>query len=534
VVVEGTVVVLRVLGPVEVRRPSGWTGQGTPQQRLLLAALALRAGQVIPLDELIDTVWDARPPRSARASLQALVTRLRAVLAGFPGGGLQRRGEGYRLALEPELVDVHRFRSLAKAGREAPDGPAAAEAFGRALALWRGPALADLPPTARVEAIRSRLTDERLAVAGDRIGCLLACGREQQAAAELPALLAAHPLAERLAALLMRALYRCGQRADALRLFRETRDRLASELGVEPGPELQRVHQRILAGEPDPAASQAGMPVGSPADSPVGSPAGTVAGARVVPRQLPAAAPHFAGRAEELATLDKLTAAASAAAVCAVVGAAGTGKTALALHWAHRAATGFPDGQLYVDLGGPRPAGRAVRHEDAGTRGEAVRGFLHALGVRAPHIPDSLAAQTALYRSLLAGKRMLVVLDNASSAAQVRPLLPGDGGCPVLITGRGGLSGLAAAEGAHLLRLDALPSEDAYQLLVGRLGEERAVAEPAAAAELAALCGGLPAALVAVAGLVATRPGIRLETLATELRDGTRRPGLLAASDPAA
>jgi DNA-binding SARP family transcriptional activator len=512
-------VVLRMLGPVEIRSAGAWSGEGTPQQRLLLALLALRAGQVVPVDELIDTLWEARPPRSARASLQALVTRLRKSLAGFPGGALERRGEGYRLLLEPDLVDVHRFRSLAKSARETAGSLAAAETFGRALAMWRGPALADLPVTERVEAIRSRLSEERLTAAADRASCLLTSGREREAAAELATLLAAFPLAERLAALLMTALYRCGQRADALRVFRETRGRLARELGVEPGPELQGLHQRILSGEPDPGATGAAVTV--PGGVVAGRVAGTpvIAGPPLVPRQLPAAAPHFAGRAEELATLDKLAATGGVTAVWAVVGNAGTGKTALALHWAHRAAEDFPDGQLYIDLKGFTAGQKPV------APGDALRGFLHALGARPPHIPDSLAAQTGLYRSLLAGKRVLVVCDNAKNAAQVRPLLPGDGACPVLITSRGRLTGLAAAEGAQLVTLDALPDEDAYQLLAGRLGQDRLSAEPTAAAELVRLCEGLPLALVGAAALVAFRPEVSLETLTAELGRRRRRRG---------
>jgi DNA-binding SARP family transcriptional activator len=506
-----------MLGPVEMRSAGGWSGQGTPQQRLLLALLALRAGQVVPVDELIDTLWEARPPRSARASLQALVTRLRKALAGFPGGGLERCGEGYRLMLEPELVDVHRFRSLAKLARQAPESLAAAEGFGQALAMWRGPALADLPATGRVEAIRSQLTEEQLTAAGDRASCLLSCGREREAAAELPALLAAFPLAERLAALFMTALYRCGQRADALRVFRETRGRLAGELGVEPGPELQRLHQCILSGDPDPARTEVRPAAARPVlASPVlASP--MTASPLLLPRQLPAAPPHFAGRTEELATLDKLATAGGVTAVWAIVGNAGTGKTALAVHWAHQASDDFPDGQLYIDLKGFSPGQQPV------PPGDALRGFLHALGARPPHIPDSLAAQTGLYRSLLAGKRVLIVCDNAKNAAQVRPLLPGDGTCPVLITSRNRLTGLAAAEGAQLVGLDVLPGQDAYQLLSSRLGQDRLAAEPAAAAELVRLCAGLPLALVGAAALVAFRPEITLAALAAELRRRNRR-----------
>jgi DNA-binding SARP family transcriptional activator len=244
-------IVLRLLGPVEVRSGGSWRQPDRPQQRLVLAMMALRAGQVVPVGELIGAVWAETPPRSARASVQVLVTRLRRVLAGTPGGRLERLGEGYRLHLEQDRLDVHRFRSLAKAGREAADCRTALAAFDEALALWRGPALADVPGTAKVEAIRSGLAEEYLSAVQDRVAAMLDCGLEREAAAELPGLLARNPLAERLAGMLMIALYRCGQQADALGVFRDVRARLVGELGIEPGPELQHLHQRILAGDPD-------------------------------------------------------------------------------------------------------------------------------------------------------------------------------------------------------------------------------------------------------------------------------------------
>ncbi len=243
-------IVLRLLGPVEVRSADAWRQPDRPQQRLVLALMALRAGQVVPVGELIGAIWAETPPRSARASMQVLVTRLRRLLAGTPGSKLERRGEGYRLHLEADRLDVHRFRSLAKAGREAADCRTAMAAFDEALALWRGPALADVPGTAKIEAIRSGLAEEHLSALQDRISAMLGCGLEWEAAAELPGLLARNPLAERLAGMLMVALYRCGQQADALKVFREVRGRLVADLGIEPGPELQHMHQRILTGDP--------------------------------------------------------------------------------------------------------------------------------------------------------------------------------------------------------------------------------------------------------------------------------------------
>ena len=436
-------IVLRLLGPVEVRSGGTWRQPDRPQQRLVLAMMALRAGQVVPVGELIGAVWAESPPRSARASMQVLVTRLRRVLAGTPGGRLERLGEGYRLHVEPGQLDVHRFRSLAKAGREAADCRTALAAFDEALALWRGPALADVPGTAKVEAIRSGLAEEYLSAIQDRIGAMLGCGLEWEAAAELPGLLARNPLAERLTGMLMIALYRCGQQADALGVFRDVRARLVGELGIEPGPELQHLHQRILAGDPDlsgpPDARLQAVP------RPRGGAA--VGGAqRIVARQLPTAPPHLAGRAAELQALAALAAGAGTAggtvAISVISGTAGVGKTALAVYWGHQVAAEFPDGQLYVNLRGFGPAGPPV------TPAEAIKGLLAALGVPAAAVPAGLDSLAGLYRSMLAGTRTLAVLDNARDVDQVRPLLPASPGCLVLVTSRNRLAGLVANEGA--------------------------------------------------------------------------------------
>jgi DNA-binding SARP family transcriptional activator/tetratricopeptide (TPR) repeat protein len=634
-------IVLRLLGPVEVLVNDTWSTPRKPQQRLVMAMLALRPGQVVPVDELIDAVWEEDPPRSARGSLQVLMTRLRQTLARVPGGRLERYGDGYRLQMEPGRMDVHVFRSLTKAGRAAADGRAAVAAFDQALALWRGPAMADVRGTPRVEAIRSTLAEERLGAASDRIGGLLNCGLEREAAAELPALLARNPLAERLAGMLMVALYRCGQRSDALQVFRDVRGRLRRELGVEPGPELQGLHRQILAGAADLAAPvgdgcppdpfpapvlrgavlpgtvlpravhpDAGQPglglrgtarpaAGRPSAGylAAGPPAGAYqtaapaavtgngyqaaapavvtghgyqaaapaavtgngyqaaapavvtghgyqaaapavvtgdeyqaaapavvtgngyAGVPPVPRLLPAAPAHFAGRARELRTLDELLSQAMGAdgrgVIWVVDGTAGVGKTALAVYWAHQVADQFPDGQLYVNLRGFGPSDCPV------TPGEAIRGLLSTLQVPSAKIPETLDAQAGLYRSTLAGKRMLILLDNARDEGQVRPLLPGGTACPVLITSRSRLTGLVAAEGAHPLSLDVLSEEDSCELLTRQLGARRVIAEPAAARALAGLCAGLPLALAVAAARAAARPALPLAALTAELH-GTR------------
>ncbi len=548
----GRDIVMRVLGPVRLRAGDGWQVPASPQLRLVLGLMALRIGQVVPVAELVDAIWEAEPPRSARASLQALMTRLRQLLKPLPGAVLTRVGDGYLLEFDQDLVDAERSRALGRAARAA-DGAAAIPLFDAALALWNGPALADAPDTERVTAIRHGLAEERLSMLQDRLACMLACGREREAAAELPAALARHPLNERLAGMLMATWYRSGQRAEALAVFRQIRGRLVAELGVEPGAELQLLHQRILAGD----VGQAPAAIGGRAPVPAnGHHAGTGNGQRpgpagaagqadgqehagavpvlpvrpwLVPRQLPAAPAQFIDRAAELARLDELIGQTAEpggeAQVRAVVGSPGIGKSALATVWAHRAAGHFPDGQLYVNLKGFAPAARPVLPE------QAIRGFLQALGVPSAEIPESPDAQTALYRSVLAGKRVLVVLDNARDADQVRPLLPGSGRCAVLITSRARLDGLVATVGARILTLDVMSEAESRELIVRRLGAARAQAEPEAVADLARLCAGLPLGLAIVAARAAARPGFRLAALSAELGGGDARLDALETAD---
>jgi DNA-binding SARP family transcriptional activator len=521
-------IVLRLLGPVELRSADAWRQPDRPQQRLVLALMALRAGQVVAVGELIGAVWAETPPRSARASMQVLVTRLRRLLAGTPGSKLERRGEGYRLYLEPDRLDVHRFRSLARAGREAADCRTAVAAFDEALALWRGPALADVPGTAKIEAIRSGLAEEHLSALQDRISAMLGCGLEWEAAAELPGLLARNPLAERLAGMLMVALYRCGQQADALKVFREVRARLVADLGIEPGPELQHMHQRILTGDPDltapPLARVSAMPSASAAGRVL---AGRVE--RVVQRQLPTAPSHFAGRSAELQALTRLVNGGADAGgtvmISAISGTAGVGKSTLAVYWGHQVADEFPDGQLYVNLRGFGPSGPPV------TSAEAIKGFLAAYQVPSAAVPPGLDTLAGLYRSMLAGTRTLIVLDNARDVDQVRPLLPASPGCLVLVTSRNQLAGLVGNEGARLLTLDVLPEAEAHELLVSRLGPSQVTAEHDAVSEVARLCAGLPLALGIAATRAAARPDFALTALAAELRDGEGRLDALDTGD---
>lgn len=255
-------IALRILGPVGTRANGAWV-TGRPQQRLVLAVLALHVDQVVRVEELTDAIWDGTPPSSARGSLQALVTRVREVLADLADVGVQRHGDGYRLQIEPNRVDVWRFRALIRAGRQTADKPGAMAAFEQALALWRGPALADVPGTAAIETFRSALAEELMSAKHDRIRVLLDVGREREAVEEAAGLLAGNPLDEGLAEMLMAALYRCGRRAEALQVFRNTRGQLGRVQGVEPGPELQRIRQRILAGDP-----VHGVAAGTPLEEP--------------------------------------------------------------------------------------------------------------------------------------------------------------------------------------------------------------------------------------------------------------------------
>ena len=522
---------LRILGPVEAWSDGGWQVPGSPQLRLVLGLLAFQARQAVHIDQLIDALWDDHPPRSARNSLQVLLTHLRKVVAATPGLGLMRSGNSFRLDVDPAAVDLHRFRTLARVARDAQDGWTSAAAYDEALSLWRGPALADAADTIRAGQIRDGLAEEYVSVREERIGALLASGRHAEAAAEIPLLVSERPLREKPAGMLMLALYRCGRQADALAVFRGTRDRLIAELGIEPGPELQRLHQQILAGDPglliQPQSHDDQLPGGERCSG--GSrpdPAGSV-----VPRQLPPPIPHFAARRAELdrmsGLLDEMAEAGNTVVILAVGGTAGVGKTALALQFAHQVAERFPDGQLYANLRGYDPSGVPL------TPDEAVRRFLDGLQVPPWQIPASLDAQAGLYRSLLADRQMLIVLDNAREEQQVRPLLPGAPGSLVIITSRSQLTGLIAADGAHTFTLDLLTRHSARELLSRQLGAERVAAEPHAVGKLIESCARLPLALAVTAARAATRPGFPLAALAADLCDMRGRLDLLDTRDPA-
>jgi DNA-binding SARP family transcriptional activator/tetratricopeptide (TPR) repeat protein len=469
----------RVLGPLEVWDGDRRVALGGPQQHAVLAVLLVHAGQVVSVDRLAEQLWNHSPPPTARGLIQGCVAGLRRALRTGTAE-LITQSPGYLLRPAAGLVDAARFDELA-ASAAAEVSPARSAALLReALELWRGPAFDGLIPEAcRAEA--ARLTERRMTVLERRIDADLACGRAADLVGELQQAIAEHPFRERLWAQLMTALHRSDQRAAALDTYRKVRGLLVDGLGVEPGPALRELHRAIL--------SETGENSPTPAAGPAPRPAG--------PAELPAAVSSFSGRAAELDRLDGLLGRPGRAVPIAVVcGSAGVGKTTLAVHWAHRSRAWFPDGQLYVNLRGYATAAplRPLT---------ALAGFLQALGVPADQVPLDTEHAAAMYRTLLADRRVLVVLDNVRTAGQVRPLLPGGSACAVVITSRDRLGGLVAQDGAAHLTLGVLTAAEAAALLDEVLG---ARAERDGVAELARRCAYLPLALRIAAAHLTLHP----------------------------
>jgi DNA-binding SARP family transcriptional activator/tetratricopeptide (TPR) repeat protein len=494
------------------------------KQRAVLAALLLNAGRVVSVEELAEALWGPGPPPSARVTVQNYVKRLRRALGDTSGTRIATRPGGYVIGVGVGELDVARFEELlgdARAAAREGSWETAAGHARAALALWRGDPLADVGLELLAAREVPRLAELRLQALEAGIEADLHLGRHADVIAELQQLTRSHPLRERLHALQMLALYRDDRQGDALAAYRLGRRILVEELGVEPGPELRRLYQQILRADPALILTDPATPA--------------VAGVRAgpLPRQLPATVAGFTGRAAELAALTQILDDAGAGArgtvvISAIGGTAGVGKTALALHWAHQVADRFGDGQLYVNLRGFDPSGIPV------TAAGAIRGVLDALGIPPERIPAGPEAQAGMYRSLLSGKRMLVVLDNARDEQHARPLLPASPASLVIVTSRSQLSGLAAADGARLLTLDVLSHAEAVHMLTARLGTTRAAAEPAAVDRIASLCACLPLALAVAAARAAARPGFPLSALAAELRDAAGRLEALDAGDPAA
>ncbi|KJY25380.1 BTAD domain-containing putative transcriptional regulator, partial [Streptomyces sp. NRRL S-495] len=591
-----------ILGPLEVRTRAGNRIRlGGARQERLLAALLLNPGGAVPVPRLVDAVWEDRPPATADRQVRNLAGLLRrAFRKADPTGPpvLLTDGRGYRIPLDDHGLDSRLFAdTVARSRRTAAAGQQSAAAAGlrQALSLWRGPVLDGLEGQL-IDAGAVPLDELRLTAWEDCLDLDAALGRHRASIPELTGLVADHPLRERFVGQLMRALHASGRTADALTVHRRFTGRLAEELGLDPSPELRRLHLALLtagvAPDPGPGSGGAGPSTdprtarprtavpgtagrpGGPADERAGTARAVttaVASASAeggrgprpgvpvpVPAQLPPSLATFTGRDAELASLDAFAEAASwspasnpvsnpasnsgpgsdpdrtpgpgsasAARICAVSGSAGIGKSALVVQWAHRVRGRFPGGQLYADLHG-------FSAEPPLTPHAVLARFLRALGVPGEQVPSVPEEAAALYRSMLADRRVLVVLDNARSAEQVRPLLPGAPECLTVVTSRAGLAGLTARDGARPLALDLMPAPDAVALLDRVIGPRRARSEPAAVAELAAVCGRLPLALAIAASRLAERPGRTVADHVAELRDTGNRLTALAIDDDAA
>ncbi|WDT56269.1 AfsR/SARP family transcriptional regulator [Streptomyces sp. G7(2002)] len=573
-----------LLGPIAVTTGSMELSLGPAKRRSVLALLLLQPNTTVPLEQLIDSLWEDEPPEHARTVVQGHVSRLRATLAegGAEAYGIEltTHGSAYLLRMPEELIDAHRFGELVALARPEAAPADAVPLLREALGLWRGPALTGTVTSPPFAAAAHALEERRLTAVealGRAHGTL---GEHEQAAAILYSAAVNHPLREGLIAGLMRALFRTGRQSDALEWFHRTRRLLNEELGVDPGERLRGAYEEILRAEaagggrtkptggaratgaasggtagdgragasgesrsatgggprPVPGGTgAAGARGGEAAPGADGTRTGTPDGARAgsgsgragaAPRLLPRPPARFLGREDQLTALTAvLTDRATGESPLAVVaGPAGVGKTACAVQWAHLYAGSFPDGQLFADL-------RGFGEGDEASPAEILRDFLLALGTPPERVPGSAQAASALFRSLVAERRLLVVLDNARSSAQVRPLLPGGPRCATVVTSRSRLDGLVATDCARPVGLQTLGHEEGAALLGAMLGPDRVAEDPAAARELVDLCDGLPLALRAAAAQLTARPRWRLARLAAALRDERRRLALLSAED---
>ncbi|MCZ7416937.1 MULTISPECIES: AfsR/SARP family transcriptional regulator [unclassified Streptomyces] len=547
----------RLLGPVQVRIDGRGIPLGGPRQRTVLAALLLNAGQAVPVTRLLELCW-SDPPKSAQANLRTYLARLRQILQ-LPGEAEPRlltTEHGYALRVGPGELDLADFVEQLTRGSAATDPATACGHLSTALRLWRGDPLDGVAPTVALEAEIAQLVEQRDRAHQRWLRCRLEQGRHAEVLPELRALALEHPLREDVVVLLMRALYRCGRRSDALEVFRATRRRLVEELGVEPDAELQRLYREVLDATADPqapvtpAAPVAVAPSGSavtaadvpsapgPADRAAPGTARASAGAGAsayavgrpedpepvgARRQLPPDIYDFTGRQDELERLHQILKQPSehAPVVCVLHGMGGVGKTRLAIHAAHRRVRcgHYADGQLYADLRGLNA------HQPPAAPAEVLEWFLHQMGIPEERIPLSLPARSALFRDRLAGQRALLVLDNAASEDQLLPLLPSGPGCTVLVTSRRNLS----LEGAVSLPVDVFTEADALEFLAANIGRERAAAEPEGARELLRICAGLPIAVALAAHRIRARPAWRITDLLHRLRHPSRMLDELAA-----
>jgi DNA-binding SARP family transcriptional activator len=506
---------VRLLGPIDVMVDGAVRTVSGLRRKAVLATLALHAGEIVSTDRLTDILWGEDAPLTAQNTLQSHVSHLRSVLG--TKAAIVAKPPGYVLDTGGEGTDAQLAERLLRQATRSADPAQRTRELREALALWRGRPLADVAGITWLEE-----QAERLDLLGEQVKralaeARLAAGEHAQLVPDLERMVAEYPLDERVHGQLMLALYRSGRQADALAAYRRLRSTLGEQLGIDPSQELRDLEAAILRQDAslslDPPAVAATLLPATP--SPAATPLPTV------PAQLPPVIAGFAGRDAELASLDAIlpepaadgTEVVRPVIISAIAGTAGVGKTTLALHWAHRVRDRFPDGQLYVNLRGFDPCGPLVEPD------LALRGFLEAFEVPLDRIPEGIEAKTGLFRTLLSGKRVLVVLDNARDTEQVRPLLPGSPGSLALVTSRNQLTGLIAAEGAYPLSLDLLTVAEAHDLLAHRIGAHMVASEPRAAEEITASCARLPLALTIAAARAAARPGFPLAAIAAELRE---------------
>jgi DNA-binding SARP family transcriptional activator len=495
----GSMYQFEILGPMVIRHDGQSIGLQTPMLRRLTAVLLCRPGQPMTMDSLLDVMWESDPPETARKTVQVYIHRLRRALGD--DNRVSRSSSGYALLVKDGEFDAAEFVRLLRSANlaERIDLGQAGETYERAIALWRGRAFEDALHCGYVAGSARLLEELRLDAHEKYAAAYLRLGRPDRITSALANAVLASPYAEKLRGQLMLAYYRGGRQAEALAEYRDIHRHMNEELGIDPGADLQRLHDQILRN--DPALELDGSP-GSIA----------VRSGPIAPAQLPRRTTDFTGRAKELAELDSLVSATQddSPLIVTIAGMAGVGKTTLAVQWAHNLAKRFPGGQLYVNLRGFDQA--TVLHP-----ADALRGFLAALGVTPEQIPSALAEQTALFRSKAAGRTMIVLLDNARDPDQVRPLLPGSGRHVVIVTSRAQLTGLVVAEGAHPVLLDVLTEHESWRLLADRLTHSRIAAEEAATRRIIARCSRLPLALAVVAARVLVQQEVSLESMAGSL-----------------